>query len=409
MARSRSLVAAASLRALACAALAVIYPALASAQSIRVNPNGGAPFTDLQAAIDAAPHGATIRVQGGTWGPLVVRRSVRLIGEPTFEIFVQGQSLAGSGGIAQDRALTLLGSGQDELELSHCTIHGRVPGPLFAQCFPAISGGGFRSIRIVSSLIEAPRWQNVTGLAVGQPAISLAPGAHLWLADTAVVGGTSYDCCGSAFRFGPRGGAAIEASGCRVTALDSQIRGGDGLATYWSFFPPSNNACPCPANAPFDSRGGAGVVAEILLEANSSITGGLGGEVWFDPGFGFQPWGRQPDGPAADVTRRITWTDDVTVTYGRSLGGVVQLKDLSGLFSLVVMGLPATEPFELGGGEWVYVDVLGPVIAQGLPANGQISIAVPRDVNLIGAMLATHFAGPPPTALSRPLITAIRF
>ena len=44
-----------------------------------------------------------------------------------------------------------------------------------------------------------------------------------------------------------------------------------------------------------------------------------------------------------------------------------------------------------------------------MPANGQISIPVPRDVNVIGAMLATHFAGPPPTALSRPLITAIRF
>jgi hypothetical protein len=406
---SRSCRPALALRTLACLTATALSPTLASAQSLRVNPNGGAHFTDLQTAIDAAPAGATIRVQGGTWGPLTVRRSVRLIGEPTFEIFVQDQTLAGSGGIAQDRALTLLGSGADDLELSHVTIHGRSPGPRFAQCFPAISGGGFRSIRILSSLIEAPRWQNVTGLAVGQPAIALAPGAHLWIADSAVIGGTSYDCCGSAFAFGPRGGAGIEAPGCRVTALDSQVRGGDGLTTYWSFFPPSNSACPCPASAPFDSRGGSGVVAELLLEGNSSITGGLGGEVWFDPGFGFQPWGQQPDGVPANVARRITWTDDVTVTYGRSLGGTVQLKDNSGLFSVVLMGLPAAEPFELGGGEWVYLDVWSTIVAQGLPANGQISIAVPYDVQLVGAMLATHFGGAPPTTLSRPLVTVIRF
>jgi hypothetical protein len=394
-------------------ALAVLAAALSSApvdaQSIRVNPNGGAHFTDLQTAIDAAPAGATIRVQGGTWGPIVVRRSVRLIGEPTFDIFVQGQVLAGSGGLVQDRALTLLGSGADELELSHCTIHGRVPGPLFSQCSPAISGGGFRSVRILSSLIEAPRWQNVTGLAIGQPAIALAPGAHLFVADSAIVGATSSECCGSSFAFGPRGGAGIEAPGCRVTVLDSQVRGGDGMATFWSFFPPSNSACPCPASAPFDSHGGAGVIADLLLEGNSSITGGLGGDVWYDPGFGLQPWGRQPDGVPAVVSRRVTWTDDVTITYGRSLGGSVEFKDNSGLFTVVLMGLPAADPLELGGGEWLYLDPAAPILVQGLPPGGQLSIAVPRDVQLIGAMLATHFGGPPPSLLSRPLVTVVRF
>ena len=64
--------------ALLCAAL--------PCQVIVVNPSGGGNFTDLQAAINAAPTDAVIHVVGGSYPPITITRSITIVGNPMPQI-----------------------------------------------------------------------------------------------------------------------------------------------------------------------------------------------------------------------------------------------------------------------------------------------------------------------------------
>ena len=92
------------MRILASLSLACALPA----QILVVDPLGGGTHTDLQAAINAAPAGAIIQVLGGTYGPLVVNRSVTILG-----VYMPIVRAPYSGTGQQPPAISLQGTGNE--------------------------------------------------------------------------------------------------------------------------------------------------------------------------------------------------------------------------------------------------------------------------------------------------------
>ena len=282
-----------------CALGALLLASLTPATwaQIVVDPTGGGHFTDLQTAIDTVAPGTTLRVVGGTYGPLVIPKSLTIVGDPAPTI----TSPSTGPGPLLPAAISLQGGGGDRLVLSKISVTGTVDGFIYGFAMPAISGGGFVEVQVLDSTVHGPEWRGLTGSADGVSAIDVTGNATVLIARSNLRASRSESDIGSG-AFPPDGAFAVRAE--TVIVLDSAVTGGVAGATEYFFNAPAPVPCPCPG---FSGTGGTAVEATNLYDAGSVLLGGAGSTVGFSlTGIGpYWPWGSQPQGVPFDATKRV--------------------------------------------------------------------------------------------------------
>lgn len=356
-----------------------------AAAQVTVDPGGGGEFTQLQAAIDAVPPGTILRVVGGTYGPLTITKSLTILGDPAPTI----TSPPVPPGPTLPSAISLQGSGADQLVLSRVVITGTVDGFIFGSAQPAIGGSGFASVHVYDSTVRAPTWFNLTGTGSGTSAIGL-PGATVVLARSDVRGADS-ETDGSGFGV-PNGVPGISAE--TVIVLDSNVVGGGAGMSYFRFGPPQPTPCPCTAFGMF-GYGGPGISATRLFDAGSTIQGGAGSPVQFSfpPGFTFWSWGRQPAGPPFEVTLHVTVESALFAFAPPELGSTFAVTVYPPAFGsgAVLVGRMGSAPM-LFLGTWLFLDasaLYGSFPTP--PGQFDLSVPIPNVQALAGLSLSFQY------------------
>lgn len=369
---------------------------------IVVDPGGGGHYRDLQAAIDAVPPGTVIKVIGGTYGPLVIGKSLTIAGAPAPTI----RSPADGSPPAQPPAIALAGNGSDRLVLQNVRVSGLTNGITYSEAGCAIQGRGFAALDVYDSVIHAHEWTWLTGLGLGRPAIELS-GARVILLARSDVQASTTDHDSSFLGWLPNGAEAILARGATVIALASAIRGGGCGRSQFELAPPSTSPCPCGTT---NAIGGPGVVADSLIDVGAIITGGLGSEVVWRPGFtgAFLPWGRQPNGPPFVVSTRTPIPLELFAATGPRLG---QLWSVDVLFTVslpgaLIVGSLAPVPWRLTGG-LVFIDPALPITAVPM-AQRTLGIMIPSLPSLGGSEACLQFVSLG-GSLTNPIALAVGF
>lgn len=391
---------------LACLCLCLFgLAALLPAQALVVDPGGGGNFTQLQPAIDAAAPGAIILVRGGSYDPVRIDKSLTILGEPRFEIYQnqhQAPCPSGPGGICQAPALDLSGSGADSLVLVNARIHGWTPFP-FNYSAPMLRSQGFAEIWIEDCELQNHGWSTLTGSARGTPAIAI-DSAMLWLIRSTAVGQPSdVDSCAS--RFGHDGPEGIAAPNSTVVLMDSIVIGGNGSYSCFNGGAPTAAPCPCPGGT---GSGGPGILANEVLTAGSVVSGGRGGQVVFRtwPGQLVLPWGRQPDGQAFVVNRKIDLLP--SLDGGRARIGQAWVLTHRGIgTNTVFVGLASPAPWQLLSYGWGFFDPSLPFFTVRGNPGASHTIPIPSDPNLLGLKLSAQHCDNRAFALMQPVLATI--
>ncbi len=222
-------------------------------------------YSDLQAALDAVPPGATIHVTGGNWFELRVEKPVTLHGHPT--AFGVDPLVWGEGtGSNNNAPITLAGPGAGTVELIGFDVGAEAYSLAFETTDPAIQGGGFDELRIVDCNVSAPQWSFVYNV--------VRPGANgidvqvplVWIENSTVAGGHTVADPSDVHLDGFHAGHGVVASGT-VVAIDAGVFGGNGSHAV-HLQPACGGACP-------DGDGGHGVVSSALYELRSGVAGGF--------------------------------------------------------------------------------------------------------------------------------------
>jgi len=219
-------------------------------------------YPDPQAAINNASPGDVILIHGGTWGPLVIDRSLQLIGDPAPLIVGLSQGI----GLAPS-PIKLAGPGAGTVVLQNLNVGGTINGSLFSAGSAAISGEGFDSLLIYDSTVSGPAWFWITGVAAGIDGIKV--NVPLVVVERSNVSasdsdpGCYYFCQGM-----PSGGTGIDAGNGTLVVLDSLIAGGGSL-DLWDVIPCAYQSCSTGV-------GGTGAIAGVLYRSGSTIVGGQG-------------------------------------------------------------------------------------------------------------------------------------
>lgn len=350
------------------------------AQIFVVDPLGGGTHTDLQAAINAAPAGAIIQVLGGTYGPLVITRSVTVLGVNTPHL--RSPPFSGSG--QQPPAIRLQGTGSETAVFAGLDIGGQCGG-LWNFAGPGVASTGFARVAIYDSAVRGHVWTQANGVAWGASAI-VADGTTLHVARCVVAASASES--GVFDVWAPSGAAAIAAPSASLVLLHSTVNGGDAGSTRF-FFQPSTVPCPCGTAG----LGGTGVVAANVFTSGSIVTGGSGSPVLFGvPGPTLPtPWGQQPGGvPFAASTVVTTLPATLAQTAPLRLGAVYSIGFVpSNALSLLLIGNPAPWPVAAAGVQFVAVDLAQPIAIEFVPATATSwSLPVPPMPGLLGFELA---------------------
>jgi hypothetical protein len=373
-----------------------------SAQIV-VDPNGGGDFTDLQPAIDAAAPFSVIHVVGGSYGPVVVGKSLAIIGEPRPHISAPEGS---SSGPFQPPAIELVGSGSEILTLVNLRVGDGVVNELqgWAVAGPAIGGGGFADLHVQDCLVRGPEWTNLDGLKPGAPAIRLTGSPSITVVRSEL--GASWSVVSEVTNvFPPDGVPAIDALNAQVVVLDSTVAGGSANETIIDSIVVLPAPCPCPLET---GEGGPGIFADGITVVDSVVTPGLGSEVTH---YGV-PWGQQLPGVPFDAKRIDALAETLVVTEAPVIGDTYDLSFVpppAGL-AFLVLGTPMEEPL-LAKGQPLFVDPVDPLILFPI-AGGQpgASFGIPLDTALIGVRFGLQLAeNPGPLTLSNPVIDAFLF
>lgn len=352
---------------------------IATAQVLTVDPGGAAQYTDLQTAIDAAPGGAVILVNGGVWQTLAISRSLTIVG--TTEIEVRPDEGFSTG--QQPPAIELQGSGSEQFTLVNATVQGDVPSPSYSCAAPGIESSGFAQIRVFDARIAGTRWTAPTGRALGVPGIRAA-GAVLVHVERAVIE-ASATFGDDSMALAPNGAAGIEAPGAIVAVMQSRVLGGD----VWQpdlLINPGPVPCPCPAGPNGAALAGDGVLASTLYESGSLIEGGAPTAITV---LG-QPYGQQPGGVATSASSTIELPFVMTLGVPLRLGatGFVLMAPPQGP-SVLVVGLPESTPINTPIVSYVFVDLLPPAVTRLIgPTTTLHATSVPFNFNFAGFELA---------------------
>jgi hypothetical protein len=365
------------LRALffSCAAALVLIP---GAQAQVLDVPGDHPT--VQAAIDAASPGATVRVHGGTWGSITITKPLTLIGPALFE--------GNASGTEWSAPILLSGTGTGTVVLSDVSTGKEfVNGNQFYEVSPGIAGGGFGELHVYDSLIRAPSFCSfsggpgclLSGVGLGEPGINVNVPVIV-LERSLVQGSRSDNDGGSGYPDGPAG---IDAPASTVLAFDTTIRGGP--SGNYNAYPYGSCEGLC-----FGS-GGPAVVAEVLYRSNSVLTGGAGA-TWHGRESENEPYVVCPcTGPSGapwvvsvqSVDLRSTLNMPVPPQLGTDL--TLLHRGASGAKLLVTLdlGLPTKFPPTRG-----LFFLHGSPSLVGTIGNGTVLVSIPATPSLIGAEVA---------------------
>lgn len=353
-------------------------------------------YSDLQVAIDHARSGDVIVVHGGTWGPIVIDKSLTLIGDPR-PLLMSDLSV----GLQQVPPIELAGPGTGEVVLANVEVGGRVCGFQIGIILGGIHGGGFDELHVFDSAIAAPRWGLcLTGVAEGAEAIDVAVPYVLVVNSTVLASDGAADDC---YLFVPDGVAGIRAPASTVVVLDSSVRGGSFRRPCVPVHDPSG---PCGGAG---GAGGDGVVATKVVEAGSKILGGPGA-TWTTLEGKFCE--RKPDGVPVAAAEHDLLLDDLYSSGPAQLGQPFVLSwttpgPVAGLF----WSHGPAPPFHLVAGLLeVHLDPASMRLLRMVPAGGgtrSFELSVPVASALIGFEAAFQ-AFDPPDHVTRPVVAVLR-
>ena len=236
----------------------------ASAQTVSVGPlGGGAPYQQLQPAIDALPPGATILIEPGVYAPFVLTKAIDILGAGSSLVTIQAPVPDEFSFKIQNipvGAQLIVGGFSTSGGWSSCVISQQNPGPCkspiqIENCDGSVTLADIRagydpamfffgspdimSIAFCSSLqlIDC----DLKGTGFNEIGVSERAGRALWITDSTVrisgcsiEGGSGYN---SPYFSGGGGAEAIYIFNSTVTVSRSTLIGGDGGVTY-SAFPP---------------------------------------------------------------------------------------------------------------------------------------------------------------------------
>ncbi|MCC6407106.1 MAG: hypothetical protein IT453_08065 [Planctomycetes bacterium] len=168
-------------------------------------------FPDIATAIAAAPDGATLLVNEGTYGPFTIDgRSLGVFAAPGARVHVDGPIVVRNVGANQRVVLSGVSAAAPTdapaLEIAACAGDVRVSGGIFA--------GGSAS----------------SGAPAGAPGVRIDASARVVLSASNFVGGAGRTLC-SSFCDWAGGGAGLTGVGSTVSAFDCLFRGGRAGAT----------------------------------------------------------------------------------------------------------------------------------------------------------------------------------
>ena len=354
----------------------------------------------LDAAVAAAAAGDVIVVQGGVHPPVEIGVPLSLIGDPQFTI--DNSSVFGAVP-AVEPAVLLAGPGHGRVSISRMTTSGQADVFQFVGGQPlrveaAIAGGGFDELLVLDSTLEPCQWAVVDGgWEDGAPAIDVTV-PDVLVARTSVIGGHAIlTTCATGAPNVPTAVAApgIRAPGSTVVVLDSDVAGGNGAA--WCF---GQLGAPCPSLPhPNVTGGAAGIVADLLLTAGSTLSGGAGSDVFCWPS---SIIGAVPAGPAHVAGQVETLSGSFSAPGPIELGGTWSLDWAPADGYGVLFVAPPTPPTAAGPG-WAFVDVGALAVVPIGGVTPPLGVPVPNQAALIGVEVAAQLygAGAP---LSRPFV-----
>lgn len=353
-------------------------------------------FAEVQDAIDAASPGDVIVVHGGTFASITIDKPLTLLGSPA-PLFEPTSS--GSGYLSPIR---LAGPGSGEVVLSNVRTDGIAVGLSHSLTTAGIGGGGFDELHVYDSDIRSPQWCCLTGLAAGQPGISVS--VPFVLVERSTVLGSAFGSDGTLGFSGWPGPPGIQVSSGTVVVLDSTVRGGDSSPEF--YHPTLNCGGFCP-----DGSGGPGVVADVLYSSDSALLGGAAAR-WHD--YMSNPCCSSGSvGEPFVANTAIELYDQLDADGPPRLGETYVLR-LSGVTASRASG-PHAEPRVIlwvsdeGIDPPVNVPGRGALFLSGtptslgvFPATGNIELPIPLDLSLLGYEVAFQLLGRP-VGYSRPL------
>lgn len=367
---------------LTCAALA---SPLASASTWHVPGD----FPDPQIAINVAASGDTIIIHGGTWKPIVITKSIRLVGDPapTFEPWAAGD--LGSG--AHPPLIQLLGPGAGTVVLQSINTGGGLDANFYYSLDSTIGGVRFDALHIYDSNIQAPTWQYLSGGAFGGPGIDISI-PELIVSHSTVVGGRDEDdWCNYEAQKGQTGIKAWS-----VLLIDSTVTGGRGDVACV-------DAPWCDPGTAINGEGGTGIECNrLFLGGTTSVQGGAGGKIYCNG----SEVGQFADGADMSVGTLIPLPGTLNDSGSTALGSNWYLTWDSSAIFLIVAGAPGT-PILLPSKGWIFFNPGTLLLFTSIPGGTTGgTIPIPVDPNIIGMEVVAQVAAFP-SGLSRPVIRAL--
>ncbi|RKY18104.1 MAG: hypothetical protein DRQ55_14210 [Planctomycetota bacterium] len=331
---------------------------------------------DLQQALDIAPAGTTILVQGGRWGPLVVTKPVHIVGHPS--AFVAGGP-GPSGGFRSP--ITLAGPGSGEVALSRIAVGGGADFFSYESAAAGIQGGGFDRLLVQDCVIDGPQLNLTLGEYPGDRGIDIT--IPLLLLERCRVEPSrpmEFDCADS----GPDGVPAIESTGT-VVLLDSRVRGAGG-AVFCQLFGCGAGGIDCPDGG----EGGPGVVCDVLYRAASRVAGGQGA-TWIDGETGIDVCCVKADGPAVVARLDVELAGDLSSSGALLAGSTWTLRwNTPGPHALLFAAPGAGTPTLLPAAGVLFLEPTA-LLSLGVVASpGSRCFVVPNEPDLIGQQVGVQ-------------------
>ena len=277
--------------------LALSVPALAATHHVPGD------FPDVQSAINAASPDDTIVVHGGLWGSIVIDRPLHLLGDP-------GATFVGTAvGSHYAAPITLAGPGTGTVILSPLHVSGDPSGYVVSTRSPGIQGTGFSELHVYDSMVFAPEWAGVTGLALGHPGIEVT--IPFVLVERSGVCASGNLCDNTPLTCAPDGRAGIEVVGT-VAALDAVVYGGgvsSGTIPCYCF----PDMCPGAWTPAPGGVGGNAIECTELIHANVTFRPGEGCSWQGGPAFArcTEICFRAPDGVPIVTSTEVPLANDL--------------------------------------------------------------------------------------------------
>jgi hypothetical protein len=378
---------------------------------IVVDPGGGGAFTELQAAIDAAVDGDVIVVAGGCYRGIVVDKPLSIVGTGTILRTTASCSSVFSGSGVPDACANTacpaleIGAVGGPVSIAGFTIDGRWDAGLDdsnAEATIRCTTGS--DLRLYDCVVTGPEGLQPTGIAITSRAAIEAPAASVTLVRSTVTGGEHVTDTDTSdywlFLVAADGPPAIVAG--QVVSLESTVAGG----TQGDYvLAPGDPNCPpfwAPGVNPAFGGGGAGIDADRLVAASSSIAGGAGTTITDScAGFPGSIYNLQPAGADCECDEIVTLANDFTSSGSLHLGGAFALMPAAPGGWLIV-GAPMPAATDLGIRGKLFV---APPFAI-VPASSFSGIADLRP-HFVGREIAVQWL-PVAGVLSRPVFEVIQ-